>query len=1197
MPDASQIAQVLVSTRRARLLLEMACWIHDLDKASWPFAVFAQKDRRIDLYSHDKHPHRSGDPDKWKWEKEWLIDQADADPDLLSTKLSFQGLIPENSSYIILNIRDHEKNTEKEIAISRANSAGLLSDFFWSHSTKDVNDLDEKSWERWLISSGGAGPDGIDSEFFKSTFYKQKAGEPQARTDILPRVATPFGFERMVLGGDPNVSEDFENFKKCNQELFKEIWKLALCWPESSVADYSNFLENWSAVRGHLRKHLGLALGYSNRPVNDVNLWAHSYSVGAMVKALAAALAIDSFAALENSKALLFPHRTPEMTLSKELNVNHYLLSQGCDPSKREDLERQVQTKFKVLSVLLRDPERLHVGRRIGDILGYHARRDLLFKIIAKLIEQKLAVGAEIFRDHGGIHFLVPWCQDSTDAHLDDPHTQKGTERSQEILQTMLLELVECVFSSKEAPGWLKNAGIEIGKSSKRRACDFDFTVQITPSREPMFNQSGELTRAGAYQAAYQGLIFLRKNTSIGKEIDANNPRRFDNANLELEKKVGITLQLCPICRKRASARKDTLGRENDHPCKVCCERRRSRLNDWWKSLCKSPNLANSTIWTGEAADGKRRVNLLTIAFDLQRWFDGRAFDGFWLNNQPGKEGEKVLPHLPIYPVPARIQGVWEATMAFLQEAKTKIGTCLTPRFRPAFNIAPEHIYRADKVKNKRGRLLTSKSGLGRDLGSWFIGRSGNGYWLLSLENFTDESGSYDVLCENVWKAFNSGYGDLVWIDKEGEERKAFNDSISGIDPPKFSENQGTLFSQFTPLVEILTNSPTRFQLLIPGEKTVEALQKVHGLFIEHFGKVAHNIEVAVNCLTFKEKFPFYLALEAADRFTENELKDRCAFSSRICRIDGSGLKVSIGRTGNEIDSAFFEEGYEWECHRLSEHRDEFRSMVVDVSNGPKGEGKGVFYGWKGNSLIKMERLRYQPEMKGFYPDPLKKIFERTENYKHTDKKQFNVSCPRLSWSHLASSGERHRDQMSIPLLAMEDWKDAWDALIHGSRETNCRECREKLEKKHPEFNSDTLVFPGKLRGLYGQPSKLRGLIEEIIEAHALWPEKFQLTERELVIKEHIHRLFNHPNACGYEWHQWREIKRCPLEELKRGKDQAIKKSAIEMTKPQKKCIQLAGRLPSAIARLEAMAANDGGRPLMITFNLLYTLCGQGVKY
>ena len=40
MIDKETIAELLDQTRDARLILEMAAWIHDLDKASWPFLLY-----------------------------------------------------------------------------------------------------------------------------------------------------------------------------------------------------------------------------------------------------------------------------------------------------------------------------------------------------------------------------------------------------------------------------------------------------------------------------------------------------------------------------------------------------------------------------------------------------------------------------------------------------------------------------------------------------------------------------------------------------------------------------------------------------------------------------------------------------------------------------------------------------------------------------------------------------------------------------------------------------------------------------------------------------------------------------------------------------------------------------------------------------------------------------------------------------
>jgi hypothetical protein len=142
-----------------------------------------------------------------------------------------------------------------------------------------------------------------------------------------------------------------------------------------------------------------------------------------------------------------------------------------------------------------------------------------------------------------------------------------------------------------------------------------------------------------------------------------------------------------------------------------------------------------------------------------------------------------------------------------------------------------------------------------------------------------------------------------------------------------------------------------------------------------------------------------------------------------------------------------------------------------------------------------------------------------------------------------------------------------------------------------------------------GQPSRLRALLAEIVEAHTLWPQRPALAGRDDFIKEHIRRLFRHPNACGRAWDQWSRTMGCPLVEsvLKgQGTDESAKKKAGQLKAAGGKidrngrgitCLDLARKLSRSIARIEAMAAKEGAGPLLTTFDLLYTLSGGGAAH
>lgn len=1174
----TKISEILIKTRDARLLLEMACWVHDLDKASWPFSLFNIQNGKEKNYQHELQPSRSENSEEWTWHKNWLNDKVESNlSHLLELQRPlFEGLVPNDGAKICLVYNDRKKQESFLLSSTdKKNTGGSFPDLFQYHSAyKDINN---QPWEQWLISSPFAGPDGIDSHYFKGGLKGDVGGVPQS---VLPiKVATPFGYEIPVLGNSDNLQE----FKKQNEQQFKEIFKTAFCWTKDFKETQSI---PWEELKARLKKKLESALGFTNRPTNDVNLWAHSYGVGTMTKAIAASIALDSVVAKENgAKYLISPLRSPERNLLKDENKKPteqlhtgFFVPQDLDQSKTS-LYNQVQTKFKVLSVLLRDSDRLHVGRKVGDILGYHSRRNELFSVLASVIEKELAVGSEIFRDHAGIHFLLPWCQDSLDAHLDEKalrNKEKNTSRkeedlrTQELLEKMMLEVVDYIFRGSETPPeWLRGK-IDI-KDEIRKAADFDVVVEIGPSREPLMQEAD----VEKQKKITQGLLFLKNNTRITTEIDSKFPRQLPKFPPE---QFGNrrSIALCPICRKRPSDRSQKRNLQDDSPCKTCRDRRESRANIWWNELCES-RISRTTIWSAEASDNQNRVNLLTIAFDLGRWFKGDAFKGYIM---PLKTG-----YMPVHSVPARIRGVWEASLDFLitlmECVHKEVG--LNRENRLVFDVKPT--LSQEEIKKWGKNILISDIDETSELGDWFLGK--------------DVENRFRLLNVSGWSAKKDEKGDL-WLIKNGVRKKALNDKykdklISRLteiveQEVKFQVKEMDLitdeeenFTSYTPIVEILTDSPTRFQVLAPADKTVEILNLINDFFLEHFGKVAHNIEFCVNCLTFKEKFPFYLALEAADRFVQLEL-ERAKINKRVCMLDKNGLAISFDDKDPARD--FFEDGYKWKCLD-KDHRDIYRSTVALASKNEK-DSKEVFVGWKKGSgvpLIKIERKEHQlTEDETF--EPPKAEDGISDN--------FNVCCPRLSWAHLASPAERFEEQLSIPLLAFEDWLDAYNAAALGSRGRDCKNCIKSLGPEDVKLLPEKSAAP-MFQGFKNKPTQFRNLIEEILDAHVLWPADFRHEKKPEELKEHIQSLICHPNGCGPAWKTWAEMRKCPvmknIENLDKSSEIKEKLIQIKNDKAASGCIDFANDFYRSINRFETIARNNKSRALSITYDLLNKLC------
>ena len=119
MPDKKTIAILLRQTRDARLALEIAAWIHDLDKAGWPFAAYRDLGHGIG-YNHNQQPDRSSKAD-WNWAKDWLNNFASPGSCLLEKGYTLTGLLPPGSAEVKLRYCDGEK--ELFFSIDPSNSA------------------------------------------------------------------------------------------------------------------------------------------------------------------------------------------------------------------------------------------------------------------------------------------------------------------------------------------------------------------------------------------------------------------------------------------------------------------------------------------------------------------------------------------------------------------------------------------------------------------------------------------------------------------------------------------------------------------------------------------------------------------------------------------------------------------------------------------------------------------------------------------------------------------------------------------------------------------------------------------------------------------------------------------------------------------------------------------------------------------
>jgi len=127
-------------------------------------------------------------------------------------------------------------------------------------------------------------------------------------------------------------------------------------------------------IVGTLHNAYGLAVGDTQRPINDVTLWDASSLVAALFKSALAKMVLEGW----------------------------------IDPIDTNVEPPTVSVRWRMLRVNLNVLGFMAKGIKVGDILGYRERIDTAFNLVKRIIEIKFPLGNEIYRDTTGIYFSFP---------------------------------------------------------------------------------------------------------------------------------------------------------------------------------------------------------------------------------------------------------------------------------------------------------------------------------------------------------------------------------------------------------------------------------------------------------------------------------------------------------------------------------------------------------------------------------------------------------------------------------------------------------------------------------------------------------------------------------------------------------------------------------------------------------------------
>ncbi|NSW90414.1 MAG: CRISPR-associated protein Csx11 [Firmicutes bacterium] len=301
--------------------------------------------------------------------------------------------------------------------------------------------------------------------------------------------------------------------------------------------------ENWTEIRQFILKEIKERYSYllsdSRFPANDVTLWDQAYMTASLFKASIAAMLLD------NNKCQKY--ETPK-------NIKWSIL--GIQYDKLSLINKSLKSHF---------------------ISWYNENINKCDEEIKRIIEEKYALGNEIYRDETGIYFIVP----ENISHEKDKELS-GLHNDLYMVKENILDVFNKVFADEIYPS------IFITRSSR-----------------------------GTMNLAY--LIEKSKENFLKPTL----PENFCEGILSCS---NINYNgICQVCGIKPGKKED--GEDNMILCDQCSDRKESKMVKWFK------NPENETIWTGELQDEKGRIALITLKFELQEWLNGDFLNSLIMND------------------------------------------------------------------------------------------------------------------------------------------------------------------------------------------------------------------------------------------------------------------------------------------------------------------------------------------------------------------------------------------------------------------------------------------------------------------------------------------------------------------------------------------------------------------------------------
>lgn len=677
------------------------------------------------------------------------------------------------------------------------------------------------------------GCDSIDSGIDKGApIRKQKLNETY--------ISTPYGYEkgRIAL----NRLKDYR-FKFC-KVLEKELQEI-----QNAENSDENQIEVIKDSRNNIieaaEKYFSKTLGETRRAANDVTLWDHSYSVTSLYKSALAGIILKS-----NGK-----------------------------------LPKPVELKWKILLISLDGLDFWMKSEKIGDILARKKMIEDCFKEVKKLLEEKIPLGNEIYKDENTIAFLVSDKLDLRDKYIE--------------------EEINKIFN-------------EISKGEIKPS------INLSPVSRGAANLGKTLNE-------------LKSHTTPDIQKISEHWEK-----VEKKKKKNELVDICHVCGLRAIGFPKDNGYQKAKRRNICIEclnRRKNRSKNWIDEE------RDKTIWMDEVADSNNRVAFIVGKFNLDNWLDGTNLNTiftktlFDLQNK-NEKGIKVLNGY---------NDLLEATkQCFIKNnkednieidgVKIKIEDFLNSIGRDSYcnqpprKKTPDEYFKAlvlnrekeeleeelepagewnieTKAKLLLSFLFRKNPSFARIRRIWdttlnFWGELNktfqNSETLQSRQRYEIEFGrELEIIESHTYYLKYSGIflptvatsdKKMLIVDTEENIPQAFTEELKENQTKDYSnldievivyesnkkdtvENSKPVKierikkdSEYTPFLNIL-KTPSAYISVVPADKAFSIVKKIKGKYEKEFSKVRNRLPINISLIFMNKKMPVFVAMDCARRF------------------------------------------------------------------------------------------------------------------------------------------------------------------------------------------------------------------------------------------------------------------------------------------------------------------------------------------